>query len=549
MIVDTPHAQAPAPLPERARRHALTRALTCALLLTLTLTYTRPYIDISSPNERSRVYAAVALVDHGALSIDAPFKRFGYIGDRATYDGRLYSDKAPGSAALAALVYGVARLWTSAEEWRIHELLWLMRLSLSLPAGLLALLGARALLRRSGLPSPAVDLLGLTYLLGTPAAHYSAAFFGHQLAAAAVAWGLEWGLRAAERGRREGALSCALSGALCGAAVCLEYPSTIAVVTIGATLALTTPPDQRAGRLGAWALGGLPFALALGAYHAACFGHPLSLPYQHLAAPAYRLVHDAGFAGLTAWDPHSFHLWLLSERRGLLVTSPFVLLALLGAWRLSRPRPHASGLLAVTLLGISLSVWFSASAHVWPSDWGFGPRVLLPLLPLWLPAVGAGLGAALSAPWWARALALSLCLYSVALAQLVHAFSPEPWGHSLSPLADVVAPLWRAHLPSPNLGERLGLTGVSALSPLWALLLCGGALTSWRALGALTRRQRLATLTLSALLATAGLSAYARRPPASVERQAEWLKLTRYWSGREGLYVGSPRPLPVQEAP
>jgi len=536
----SPHAPARAAL----RAH-LARLAPLALLLGALL-YTRPYHDISSPNERSRVYAAVALVDHGTLSIDAPFERFGYIGDRAAHAGRLYSDKAPGSALLAAGVYAGARLWTRAEDWRIHELLRLMRLALALPAGLLALLGARALMRRAGASGPAVDLVGVTYLLGTPAGHYSVAFFGHQPAAAAAVWGLEWALRAAAGRGGAGARAAAASGALCGAAVCLEYPAALAVVVAGVALAAAAPRGARGALLGAWALGGLPLALALGAYHHACFGHPLSLPYQHLAAPAYRLVHDAGLAGLTAWDAESLRLWLLSARRGLLSTSPFLLLAPLGAWRLWRAGAPRRGPLAATLAALPLTVWFSASAHVWPSDWGFGPRVLLPLLPLWLPAAGVGAAGALGGAWWARALALALCLYSVALAQLVHAFSPEPWGRALSPLADVVAPLWRAGLPSPSAGEGLGLSGLAALAPLAALLLALCALLAWRALAPLPAPRRLAALALSAALALGGLAAHAARPGASAATRAEWLKLTRHWAGREALYTGAPRPAPAR---
>ena len=66
---------------------------------------------------------AVALVDQGTVSIDSSLKRFGRIGDRSIFKGVHYSDKAPGTGFLGMIVYGLARLFTLPEEWKIHHLL------------------------------------------------------------------------------------------------------------------------------------------------------------------------------------------------------------------------------------------------------------------------------------------------------------------------------------------------------------------------------------------------------------------------------------------
>ena len=68
---------------------------------------------IGVPNERSRVYQAVAIVDHGTIAIDQPYRRFGKILDVSIYGGHRYTDKAPGMGFLAAGIYGASRVFTA----------------------------------------------------------------------------------------------------------------------------------------------------------------------------------------------------------------------------------------------------------------------------------------------------------------------------------------------------------------------------------------------------------------------------------------------------
>ena len=70
------------------------------VLVGVMLSYTWMYGAISVPNERSRVYLAVALWDDHTVQIDEPLKRWGKIFDLARHDGHYYSDKAPGSSFL-----------------------------------------------------------------------------------------------------------------------------------------------------------------------------------------------------------------------------------------------------------------------------------------------------------------------------------------------------------------------------------------------------------------------------------------------------------------
>ena len=91
--------------PTKAKLH---REFIFASLVCVMLSYSWMYSNITVPNERSRVYLAVSMVDGQTIKIDKALKRFGRIDDRATFKGHYYSDKAPGSAFLAAAIYRIA---------------------------------------------------------------------------------------------------------------------------------------------------------------------------------------------------------------------------------------------------------------------------------------------------------------------------------------------------------------------------------------------------------------------------------------------------------
>src|SRR5688572_22053133 len=153
---------------------------------------------ISVPNERSRIYLAVALVDHGSFQINQPIKRFGWILDVAEFDGKVYSDKAPGSSLLAALAYGGLRIVYDAEAFDIGELIQLMRRGVMLPLGIVGFFALRRLLRRLGIMPGISDVVSLGWILGTAAFHYSTAFYGHQIVGVAFVLSLLW-IEGAER--------------------------------------------------------------------------------------------------------------------------------------------------------------------------------------------------------------------------------------------------------------------------------------------------------------------------------------------------------------
>src|SRR5690606_16186739 len=72
------------------RRRALFGAV--ALLYLLAFPY---HPGLRSPNELSRLWQARALVEFGALDLNATIRTYGYVGDRPSKAGRLCPSKAP----------------------------------------------------------------------------------------------------------------------------------------------------------------------------------------------------------------------------------------------------------------------------------------------------------------------------------------------------------------------------------------------------------------------------------------------------------------------
>ena len=122
-----------------------------------------------------------------------------------------------------------------------------------------------------------------------------------------------------------------------------------------------------------FALGGLPFGIFLGVYHYLCFGSPFRTAVE--ASPNFT---EEGLLFGVFYLPSRDALWGLtfSEYRGLFFVSPVLLLAFIGAFRMQR-RERA-------MIGAIVAIFFLAIAgfNGWHGGWAFGPRYLLPIIPL-----------------------------------------------------------------------------------------------------------------------------------------------------------------------
>ena len=444
------------------------------------------------------------------LSIDAYHEN---TPDKAVLDGRYYSDKAPGTVALALLPFalavaalGVAGIDLGSDVgWLISS--WITSAG---SIGLVTALGGVALFRWlcGHVPPRSALLTTLALFLGAAPLPYSTMMFSHALVVGLLAiaiWAIHEStdkpttdssvIRApsppAGEGRGEGerliestevepragtrsswGTACRenrwelLAGFACGWALASEYSSGLVVVGLGLWLSAS---GWR--RLIPFSLAAIPPLLLIPAYSWACFGDPFTLPYSYQASfPAM----SEGLYAIKWPDAETAFRLLFSPARGLFFWSPFLLLAGFGYWQLMQ---KSTGLFWLTyaipvlhLAVISGRVWD------WPAGPAWGPRLLSPMLPLLALPCAYGVS---RFPW----LGLPLAVYSIlvtSVATLTDAC--PPYDVHLNPLLELNLPALLKGELSPNLGMLLGLSAHASAALYFAVLVVGGTWL-WRGLG------------------------------------------------------------------
>lgn len=427
------------------------------------------YPEVPNPNESSRVYLTMAIVDDGTLAIDGPIERFGIAWDHAIHEGRTYSDKAPGLSFLGVPIYGAMRLawWVVGSRPSMRAVQVALRWSLSIIPSALFSCGLFLFLAPI-LPDPRLRfLLALLYAFGTPARIYGPLLFGHQLAAVLAAGGLMLLDRSLDAKRSAPVVLTA--GAAIGLAFMTEYPAIAAALGGGALIWL------RRGRssIYPYLVGVGVFIAAALLYHALAFGGALTPGYAKLPSTFAR-GHAEGLFGIRLPSLEALFGVLGSLRRGLFVLSPWLLLAAPGFVLLGRQRrPLAAA------VGVTVVVWgFLATGFVyWHGGDSAGPRHLTGVLPFLVIAAAPAFAELSRAREAHRLLASSAAVFSLALVNFVSVtfsyFSPS----IENPYRDVTLELWRRGWFPESVGSRLGLGGLAAVAP-YLLLVFGIALFS-----------------------------------------------------------------------
>lgn len=464
--------------------------LSCLVLFVLA--YTWMFSAISVPNERSRLYLTIALVEDGKIQIDDQMQQFGVVYDQAARAGHSYTDKAPGASIVGAMPYWVGRQ-LHPDVWPIEQRINFIRTWLMLPIGLMGFLILRRLLAHRCHSQPVVDTISLGWILGSAAFHYSTAFYGHQIVAVTLAASLLVIMKAEHRltseprvGRLLLAPALLGAGALAGIAGLTEYQAAIPCTALFGYL-IAGPLRSRPLLIGAFVLGATPFAIALLMYNNAAFGGPFELSYEYLVDPRLREVHGKGIGGVSAPESEFALGALFSLHRGIIATSPMFLLTVPGMlilWRQSRR------LAITTAFVVAYFMLFISSTEAWMAGWGFGPRLLIPML-TWAALPVACAAESLRQHPVGDGFVRGLVVFGILYFQVVHVVFPELPDNVKNPLIDAVVPALREGLYSPNLGtEYLGLSARSSVRLLQvaiALVACVVSLrglSSWREQGA-----------------------------------------------------------------
>jgi Dolichyl-phosphate-mannose-protein mannosyltransferase len=385
----------------------------------------RTTIDGSSAGE---------LLARGALQPDGPY--FLTAAAEGPAAGHRFANRYGAGAAVAALPVLAMTRALRGDLRRDPTALWY---GAKLAASLLAALGAALvyLACRSSLGPGASLVLSGAYALGTPVwSQSSQTLWQHPANGLFVAAGVFCLLRAGST-RWFGLAGLAFS-------LATACRPTSALFLAGALVYLVVT-DRRA--LVPLVAGAVPVALVIAAYNWHVLGSPFRFgqsEFHELAgmktglAAAFQVHPVAALTGL-----------LLSPSRGLLVFSPFLLVAIPGSvwlWRRdehARLRPVLLGLLMVFALDLFWFDWWGGWSYGWRRLVDLGPALTVLMIPAW---------GWLTARRW-RKVALALLVTWSVLLQLLGAFAydPEAWN---------ARPAWR--VTGPGGATRLVLEEAEA---------------------------------------------------------------------------------------
>ncbi len=327
---------------------------------------------ITASDEYTMYRLTESLVTRGAVWVEAGNAERGP-------DGRLYPKAALGQALAAAPFYALGRVAAAAFPEARRDLVTRAVTSLLNPFVCAALAAVLFLLFLAvGAAPRAAFFWAVATLLSTPLWVYGKSFLTEPLLALGLAAGLYGALRFREGG---GAAHAVLCGAAWGMTVVVKYALLPAVVLLALPF---LPAFARRLRVAWPALAALAACAALAlAYNAARTGTPWGSGYGRQAtAAAFSTPLLVGLYGL-----------LLSSGKGILWFAP--LTALVPA-----AFPAARRRLGAPALGIGLALAIMTLVYAtfehWAGDGSWGPRYLVPLLPLALTlVVAAGSGQ----PW------------------------------------------------------------------------------------------------------------------------------------------------------
>jgi hypothetical protein len=295
--------------------------------------------------------------------------------------------------------------------------------------------------------------------------------------------------------------------------VLVDYQAALAALAVSVYLLARAPRRALVAALGA-----LPPAALLGFYHHVCFGAPWRTGYSF----AVDVAHKQGVLGIVGPNAKAMAQAFIAPDNGLLLLSPWVALALLGAIALLRRRGwRAEAAVCVAVVAAYALFIGSLVPEFGRAGWSVGPRYIAVAMPFvaWLAA--AGLDVVDDRPAL-RAAAHALVLVGVIVMVVAGTTFPH-WPTSFSnPLHEVSFRALREGLAPHSLATLLGLRGIPSLLPLYALI-SGLAV----ALLAGRDRRRLATTAIAALIAAWIVWGYAYFPwHGGAER---WAFVLRIW--------------------
>ncbi len=425
------------------------RARLVAVGVGVLVVYLANGMRIPSADAQPAAFAAVSLVRHGDLTLDEfrplidPLLPFTVTSPA----GHVYSMYPPGTTFAAAPFFAIPVLV------RMPMSLTLLDALAKLAAACWTALSAVLLLAALDLYAPRAALLTtIAYAFGTTAFSSAAQDLWQHGPSQA---GLALCLLLLARGPRGNLPSLALGAAMGWAVLC----RTSDLLPVLVLLLFVLLVSRRAALL--VVVGALPAALVMVGYNWVVTGLPWLLP--HVAHRGFETFSGSPLIGLAGL--------LVAPSRGLLVYSPFLLLALPGAAlelkrrrreeREPSPASDGEGTAPLAVLGVvaalSLLV-LVAQWGEWPGGWSYGYRIVSEVALLLMPAVALAaervcVGAT------GRAVVMAMIMTAIAIQSLQVFFPNDVWNANVIGNRQAPAGVWSVTPGRTQIGTHLRYLG------------------------------------------------------------------------------------------
>jgi hypothetical protein len=377
------------------------RLVAVALFVLLSSLYFATTSGITSSNDGSHYALTRAIVEQRTFSIDA-YDPYAEGNDLAKRDGRLYSDRPPGTALAASLFYAIGQRLPappaslpSRHNPENPTLLYVMLLPAWAGAGTVVLL--YGLLRMLGVSRFGALTACLALGVGTTHWKYSSVLFSHALSSFTVMLAVYLVIRAGRSPSTPWSLPFLL-GFVLGHSVLVEYSNGVLVVAVALYLLSQVRPFAAKpvlAKAGLLALGGLLPAAFLAAYNTINFGGPFTLSYAYAInypwagdfGSTFNFPLGQGLRGMLIWGAGGGWCDPTCYNQGLLLLSPVLLLSLPGLVIYFR-RARREFVLTTGLFLVYLGLFAKhRTFHGFTAD----GRYLVPFLGLWCVPLGYAL--------------------------------------------------------------------------------------------------------------------------------------------------------------
>ena len=351
----------------------------------MVLSFYAAFIRQPDWNINSRLGLVKAIVEEKRLTIDSYHAGEFATEDKAFYDGHYYSDKAPVTSLLGALIY--TPIYRSVKQpLPISLFIMLMTtLTISIPCAILAPLLYNTSIRISRDKWFAL-IAALSIALATPIFPYAGAFYGHSFAAVLAFSVFYLWLDVNQFGASITYLRLFLSGLLLGFMVLTEYTTVlIAAILLGYIIYVLRAKQAtwNWNIVGSFLAGGaIPFAVFV-IYNQLSFGSPLAIGYANESLVEFKDLHSEGLMGI-GWPNLKTLLYMtVHPLMGIFLQAPVLLLSVYGFAMFLRQRKYIAELIVSALIIIVYFLVVS-SLKVWWGGNSFTVRYIIPILPFFI---------------------------------------------------------------------------------------------------------------------------------------------------------------------